>query len=391
MLLARAGLSVLVVDPARPGSDTLSTHALMRGAVQQLHRWGLLERVLRAGTPSVRATSFLYVDQDVEEVRVPIEPRGGIDALIAPRRTVLDPILQEGAARAGAHLVMGVAVRELLWRGGRVVGAVVADHVGGTKSVEAGLVVGADGVRSRLAREVRAPVVSSGRSWTATVYAHVEAAEVDAYLWIYRPGLSLGVIPTNDDKVCLFASLPPARFQAARRDGSEALFRALLAEAGAALPDRFVRPPPDLRVRAFAGVPGFLRRAHGPGWALVGDAGYFRDPITAHGITDALRDAELLARAVVGGHPDAVSDYDRSREGLVREFFGLTDRIASFDWTREEVKDLHVRLSRAMKRQARALDFTEPGKSIPGPDLPGSYADEPGSGGATPPPLRALR
>src|SRR5206468_10109150 len=58
MLLAGAGLDVLVVDRSRYGADTLSTHALMRAGVAQLHRWGLLDAVVRAGTPPVRATTF---------------------------------------------------------------------------------------------------------------------------------------------------------------------------------------------------------------------------------------------------------------------------------------------------------------------------------------------
>ena len=61
------------------------------------------------------------------------------------------------------------------------------------------------------------------------------------------------------------------------------------------------RRRPDEPLCVFAGRKGFLRQAFGPGWALVGDAGYFKDPLTAHGITDALRDAELLANAAAGG------------------------------------------------------------------------------------------
>ncbi|MFO1026115.1 MAG: hypothetical protein U1E70_13070 [Acetobacteraceae bacterium] len=84
----------------------------------------------------------------------------------------------------------------------------------------------------------------------------------------------------------------------------------------------------------FGGRKGFLRQASGPGWALVGDAGYFRDPITAHGITDALRDAELLARAVVTGRPE---EYATVRNELSLPLFDVTDAIAAFDWSVEEV------------------------------------------------------
>ena len=102
------------------------------------------------------------------------------------------------------------------------------------------------------------------------------------------------------------------------------------------------------KLRAFAGTPGFLRRAAGPGWALVGDAGYFRDPLTAHGITDALRDAEILARAVAEGTDEALVRYDEERYERVRGFLEITDRIASFDWDMDQVKEDHMVLAREM-------------------------------------------
>ncbi len=118
MLLARAGARVLIVDREAPGMDTLSTHALMRGAVMQLHRWGLLERIRAAGTPPVRRSRFVY---GAEGVELAIKPSHGVDALCAPRRTVLDPVLADGAAEAGAELRWGVSAHELLrGRHGRV-------------------------------------------------------------------------------------------------------------------------------------------------------------------------------------------------------------------------------------------------------------------------------
>ncbi len=135
MLLARRGFRVLVVDPARPGSDTLSTHALMRGAVLQLARWGLLDRLEGAGTPPMTSTTFHYGD---ESVRVEIKPRDGVDALYAPRRTLLDPILADAALDAGADVVHGLSVVELLGGPGDRVGGVVLAGAGGeTREVRA--------------------------------------------------------------------------------------------------------------------------------------------------------------------------------------------------------------------------------------------------------------
>ena len=99
MLLARAGLDVLVVDRGRYGADTLSTHAILRGGVLQLHRWGLLDEIVAAGTPAIRRTTFHYA---TDQVSVTVKPSHGIDALYAPRRTVLDPILVDAATAAAA-------------------------------------------------------------------------------------------------------------------------------------------------------------------------------------------------------------------------------------------------------------------------------------------------
>ena len=111
MLLARAGYRVLVVDRAIFPSDTVSTHGLMRGGVLQLSRWGLLERVVAAGTPPVRRTTFCFAG--AEPVRVSIKPSPGVDALYAPRRRVLDPIIEDAAAEAGVHVVHGAHISEV--------------------------------------------------------------------------------------------------------------------------------------------------------------------------------------------------------------------------------------------------------------------------------------
>jgi flavin-dependent dehydrogenase len=106
---------------------------------------------------------------------------------------------------------------------------------------------------------------------------------------------------------------------------------------------------------SFAGRAGFLRQPWGEGWALVGDAGCFKDPITAHGITDALRDAEFLARAVLRGTAGALADYQAARDSFAMEFLELSDRIASFDWDLDFLGGLHHRLSRLMARECDSL------------------------------------
>lgn len=150
------------------GSDTLSTHALTRAGVLQLRWWGLLDRLAAAGTPPIHQTTFHY---GPEAIGVPIEARDGVDALHAPRRTVLDAMLVDAAREAGARVVHGARIDELLRDGrGRVRGVQLTDAAGVPRRVEAGLVVGADGVRSGVAGAAGAEVLHEGRHAAAIVY-----------------------------------------------------------------------------------------------------------------------------------------------------------------------------------------------------------------------------
>jgi len=346
MLLARGGLRVLVVDPSRRGSDTLSTHALMRGGVLQLHRWGLLEAVRASGAQAIGKTTFHYGDETVE---IPIKERDGVDTLYAPRRTVLDAILVDAAADAGAAVVHGQAVVDLIRDdSGRVRGAQLSGADRRVTRVEADLVIGADGIRSRIARILELEPIRTAGHATASIYGYWKDLGLDGYHWYYETGAAVGSIPTNGGETCVFASMPQARFEGGRADGLEALYHELLGDVSSDLARRVARSEGPGRLRAFAGKPGFLRPAAGPGWALVGDAGYFRDPLTAHGITDALRESEFLSRAVLEGGDAALAAYQASRDERVQGLFEVTDQIASFEWNMEQVKIQHLALAREM-------------------------------------------
>jgi 2-polyprenyl-6-methoxyphenol hydroxylase-like FAD-dependent oxidoreductase len=346
MLLARRGLRVLVVDPARRGSDTLSTHALMRGAVLQLHRWGLLEAIRASGPTPIRNTTFHYGD---ERVTIPIKERNGVDRLWAPRRTVLDPVLADAAVAAGAEVVHGQSVIELRQDPhGRVRGAVIRGADGVTVNVDADLVIGADGVRSRVAQLVEAPQDYTVAHTTASIYGYWRGLGLEGFQWFFDLGAGVGSIPTNAGETCVFVSIPQSRFENGRGGGLEPLYHAALREVSDELADRVAESDGPGKLRAFAGRPGFLRRATGPGWALVGDAGYFRDPITAHGISDALREAEFLAQAVSEGNDATLADYQEARDARVRSLLDITDRIASFEWELSDVKAYHLALNKAM-------------------------------------------
>jgi 2-polyprenyl-6-methoxyphenol hydroxylase-like FAD-dependent oxidoreductase len=362
MLLARRGLRVLLLDRApAAGTDTLSTHALMRAGVLQLSRWGLLDRLVAAGTPPVRRVTFHYGD-DVE--RVELKPKPGVPSLFAPRRTVLDPILVAAAAEAGVEVRYGAAVGGLLWQGGRVAGVAGTFRDGGAFEVRAPLVVGADGVRSRVAEAAGAECTWRGGEAGACIYGYWPAHGEDGYEWFYRPGVGAGVIPTDGGQVCVWASASAGRFLGEYRGNPERAFDALFAEGAPEAVSRFPRARRDGRLRGFAGVRGFVRRASGAGWALVGDAGTFRDPISAHGITDALRDAELLADAAAaalgGGGDAALAAYGRRRDEVTMPMATLCDEIAGYRWTLPEVRELLMALSKEMGREAEMVAALDP-------------------------------
>ena len=348
MLLARAGLRVLVVDRAAYGADTVSTHALLRGGVMQLARWGLLDAIAAAGTPPVGRCIFRYGDREVD---VPIKPRAGVDALYAPRRTVLDPILIDAARDAGADVRFGVSVTDLVGNG-RVTGVVGQDEHGRPFASNARITIGADGIGSTVARLVGAPVEQSARSAAAFIYGYCEGLPADRYQLWYQFGVAAGSFPTNRSQACVFVASPPPRMRHELRSGANQAYAKLLAEAAPELLDG-VRDPS--RLRLFAGRrTGYVRRSHGPGWALVGDAGYFKDPITSHGLTDALRDAELLSRAIIAAaagetaEPVALAEYQRVRDRLSARLFAVTDRIASFRWDLDSISGLLTDLSDSM-------------------------------------------
>ena len=348
MLLARAGLDVLVVDRSRAGADTLLTHALMRGGVLQLHRWGLLDQIVDAGTPPVRRTTFTYAENIVP---ITINPAHGIDALYAPRRTILDPILAQAAGTAGAEVRFGTRITGITRDdAGRVDGVEGFDEVGNPMRCTARWVIGADGVTSAVARAVGAAVQRRGTGATAVVYGYWSGLDADGYEWVFRPDACAGAIPTNDGQTCVFAAASPARIGR----GGIGVLRDVVAAASPDLAGRLADAAAPAGARSFGGRPGHLRQAWGPGWALVGDAGYWKDPISAHGLTDALRDAELLALAVIdaasGRQPerDAFTDFRRTRDRLSLPLFDVVDTIAGMGWTDSEIPALLLSLNAAM-------------------------------------------
>ena len=364
MLLARAGVRVALVDHAPPGSETPFTHALMRAGVIQLQRWGLLDRVIAAGTPAVRRTVFRYGDATTS---VSLKRVAGVDALYAPRRTVLHPILVDAAAAAGADVLVGISVTDVEHAAdGRVIGVVGHDHRHERVGVRAAVTIGADGVHSTVARTVGATVERQASHAGSVIYTHVSGLQTGGYEWFYGPGVTAALIPTNDGQTCVTVGTPPGRFADELAGDLAGGFRRLLAEACPELAARVAGAGPAEPLRGFAGLPGFMRRPWGPGWALVGDAGYYQDPITAHGPSDGLRDAQLLAQATSAflagerGEEAAMREYHQTRNRLSERLFAVTESFASYRWDTGSVEP-HLRsLNAAMVDEVDYLLASEP-------------------------------
>jgi 2-polyprenyl-6-methoxyphenol hydroxylase-like FAD-dependent oxidoreductase len=370
LLLARRGLHVLLVDRRRHGSDTLSTHALMRAGVLQLSRWGLLDRVIAAGTPAIRRTTFRYAH---DTVPIAIKPSPGVDALYAPRRTVLDSILVDAAAAAGAEVRFGIAVADVERdQDGIVTGVVGRVRGGGVFRAAARVVVGADGIYSTIADRVRAPYEKVGTGGSACTYGYWTDLETDGYEWNFRPDAASGVIPTNDGQACVFAAATPKRID---RGGMRVLDE-IVAESAPELALRLSAARPPRALRTFTGRRGYLRRSWGAGWALVGDAGYFKDPLSAHGLTDALRDADLLARAVTDvvvdgvAERDALAGYQGTRDAVSGHMLDVADAIGGHRWTDQEIPLLLLKLNDAGNDTLEAVQAL--GSPLPRAQRPGS-------------------
>jgi len=359
-LLAGMGHDVLMVDKTRLPSDTLSTHGLIRGGVVQLARWGLLDRVLDSGAPPI--TQVLFDIEGEPKVRR-IKQRAGVDLLVAPRRRVLDGLLADAAQEAGARLRTGVTATGVLRSDdGRVSGIAGRTATGDHVELPARMVVGADGRGSRMAGFLGARMVERFTSPCAVFYTYVIGLRPDTYEFHIAPDAFAGVFPTNDGEACVWLIRPTPLLEPIRTAGTE---------HAAAFVEQLELLVPDLggrvragritaRLRGTANLPNYRRQAQGPGWALVGDAGYHRDPITGHGITDAFRDAELLATAIdrslrdPAGEQAAMTSYQESRDAMAREVFDLTRALTAFPPPARFV-ELQLQLSDALEREAEQL------------------------------------
>jgi 2-polyprenyl-6-methoxyphenol hydroxylase-like FAD-dependent oxidoreductase len=333
MLLARKGYRVLLVDKATFPSDTISTHIVWPHGAEMMDRWGLFDRLAGTGCPPIALRLIFDVG--------PFALNGGVTDTNAgrggfcPRRTVLDKLLVDAAAEAGAEVREGFGVESLVWDGDRVAG--IKGHGRGGTIVEerARVVIGADGVYSLVARAVQAPEYDVRPALTTNYYAYYSGFEADDIEEYIRDYQAVGCFPTHDGLTLIAVLWPSGRFHEIRAD-VEGHVRKVL-ESTPTVRDRLLGARREEKWIGTGGVPNYFRRPHGPGWALVGDAGYDKDPITAQGMSDAFIDADALAAALDAGWSgrrplaDALAAYQATRDQRAKPMFDFTCQLATLE------------------------------------------------------------
>jgi 2-polyprenyl-6-methoxyphenol hydroxylase-like FAD-dependent oxidoreductase len=301
-MLARRGLSVCLVDRAQFPSETPSTHVIQPCGVQVLDRLGVLDAIV--GTGAVKLDRLTMVIDDAVRIESTLDPVVFPHPALCVRRVTLDALLVEAAGAAGADVRTGLRVTGLTTEDGRVTGVETADG----EPVQAGLIVGADGRHSTVAslvgaREYR--VTSPGRMFA---WAYFEgAADREGRLRIGRRGKWAFLAGPTDADLYMAAVVSDMADQAefhADRDANFAAGIQAWPELADAIADgRRVGP-----IRVLTKWHGYFRQSAGPGWALVGDAGHFKDPSPGQGISDAFRQADQLAQAIEDGLGNTTPD-----------------------------------------------------------------------------------
>ena len=340
MLLALKGYRVLMVDRATFPSDTLSTHVVQPLGVAALSRWGLLDRLVSTGAPPIDTYAF-----DFGPFTLTGAP-GTKDAPVAycPRRTILDKLLVDAAVEAGAEIREDFTVEEVLMEDGRVVGIKGRSKSGDTVTERADVVVGADGRNSLVAETVRPEKYNERPPLLAPYYSYWSGLPMNGRFETFiRPNRGFAAAQTHDGLTMIVGGWPHSEFATNKKDIEGNYLK--LFELAPEFADRLRCAKREGRL-AGAPTPNFFRKPYGPGWMLIGDAGYIKDPITAQGINDAFRDAERGAISLDEGlagtrsFDEAMGDYQRSRDATVLPMYEFTCQLATLEPPPPEMQQL---------------------------------------------------
>jgi flavin-dependent dehydrogenase len=356
MLLARKGRRVALVDRASFPSDTMSTHFLWPKGAARLESWGLRSRLEDLGCEPIRQIVF---DPGVAQIVGSPPPVEGVTECYCPRRTILDALLVDAAVEAGAELIERFVVSDLCFSEGRVVG--IGGHQRGspsaTSTLDAHVVVGADGLHSTVGDLVGAPRYRESPPMTCVYYSYWSGIPERRASFHAREKQLVLIWPTNGDLTCVYVAWPVGEYPRVKAD-LEARFRTALGTVPG-LTDRLAAGRREQRFTGTRDLPNMYRVSAGPGWALVGDAGHHKDPSTGMGISDAFTAADLLAKAIDDGlsgrreMDDALADYKIQRDAFTENGFQLTLRTAG-------LTPPSVRLEELYRRAAEQPELAEP-------------------------------
>jgi 2-polyprenyl-6-methoxyphenol hydroxylase-like FAD-dependent oxidoreductase len=360
MLLAQKGYHVLLLDRAHFPSDTLSTHNIQVPGSAALQRWGLLDAVIQTNCPPVHGAAF---HSGPVVIRGNFPAMDGVNTVICPRRTILDPLLAEAAVVAGVELREDVIVEDLLFDGEQVVGirGRTKSHNGKGELLfeeRARLVIGADGKHSQVAKVVRAPEYHTFPARSCAYYTYWSGLDLSGGEMYALPQVTLGIWPTNNGLAMIYSGYPIQQFGRIRTDIEGAFWSSAAQVPG--LTERLRAGRPADRFYGTADLPAFYRAPFGPGWALVGDAGMTQDPLTGLGIGNAFRDAERMVRAVDAAlsgqqlYEAAMTQYQRERDKATLPAYDFTAQLATFEPPSIEQRTLFAALS---DNQAAADQF----------------------------------
>jgi flavin-dependent dehydrogenase len=353
MLLARRGYRVLLVDRAKFPSDTMSTHYIHHHGVARLDRWGLLDRVKASGCPPIR---HFTIDFGEFALTGDPPPVNGIEDGYCPRRRVLDQMLVDAAVDAGAELRERFTVQDLVFDGDRVVG--IRGSANGLSVVEkARIVIGADGLHSRVARAMQPREYYVRPSLEGAYYTYWSGVPLNGFEIYRRNGRMVFASPTNEGLACIGVAWSHADWGAYKAN-VEANYLATI-DRMHGIAERVRNGRREERFVGTATLPNYYRQPFGRGWALVGDAGFHKDPTTASGISDAFRDADLLTSAIDDGFSGgndlehALADYERQRNQATLATYRLYTRYIS---TLEPLPPELLEFVRALQGNQPAID-----------------------------------
>ncbi|MGH9213092.1 MAG: NAD(P)/FAD-dependent oxidoreductase [Acidimicrobiales bacterium] len=332
MLLAREGLRVLLLDRASFPSDVVSSHLVHDGGAGCLERWGLLAAVRAIPVPAMSKDTFDFGLFSLSGSPATVDGRPG-PGTIAPPRIRLDALLLAAAEQAGAEVRQDCRVTELLVEDGRVAGVRYRTSAGTVGAERAGLVVGADGRHSLVARQVGAETYEAAPSLTCASYAYWTGLDVDQLEASFTPDRFVTAFPTVDSLTCVYVAFPHDEQAVVRTDRGESYRRAL--REAPAFRDRVGSAEQVTPCRGSADLGTYYRRTWGPGWVLVGDSRHYQDPILAQGIGNAFRDAEAVARAITTGldggslRPE-LEAYERARTQETEPVYRFGQEVGAF-------------------------------------------------------------